>query len=301
MSIQTKLDYICKPAKFLNYQFIPNKYGYYDIYNIAENTHLGVVRTNMDGNICIDIDSAYVNIITYEKVDIENEFKIYSEWWPTYYVCANTFGDKEYYLQDLPNWYENMIAAVAMLRSDWEHINEESKLHVCKNINKIINWCRSTDLYTAPASTVFHESHKGGLLLHTYNVTQQILELYKLNKFENVELSSSLLVALVHDWCKIGLYEPFLRNVKNADTGMWEQVESYKRKDFYIPLGHGVQSMYISNRFFKLSMEECLAIRWHMGRWNVADSELNELQQANEQYPLVHMLQFADCLAITRY
>ena len=57
----------------------------------------------------------------------------------------------------------------------------------------------------------------------------------------------------------------------------------------------------IANKFFKLDLAECLAIRWHMGRWNVSESEVNEFQQANEQYPLVHMLQFADRLAITAY
>lgn len=44
-----------------------------------------------------------------------------------------------------------------------------------------------------------------------------------------------------------------------------------------------------------------LAIRWHMGRWNVVDSEVNDLQTANENYPMVHMIQFADQLSIVNY
>ena len=54
-------------------------------------------------------------------------------------------------------------------------------------------------------------------------------------------------------------------------------------------------------KFFKLSQEEALAIRWHMGEYNVADNEMNELHYANENYPLVFLLQFADRLSITNY
>lgn len=220
---------------------------------------------------------------------------------PTYYIWKK-YSDEE--LQDndvLIDWYENIISAIAIMRSDYFNKSVELQNNIISNIIKILKWLRSTDFYTAPASTIYHESYSGGLLYHTYNVVQNILNLLKLEKFVNVDIASAVLVAAVHDWCKIGLYESYSRNVKNADTGKWEAVNAFKRKDFAIPLGHGVQSMYIANKFFKLTLEECLAIRWHMGRWNVSESEVNEFQQANEQYPLVHMLQFADQLAITSY
>ena len=93
----------------------------------------------------------------------------------------------------------------------------------------------------------------------------------------------------------------YMRNVKNDETGIWEKVPSYKRIDASIPLGHGAQSMFMASRLFKLTADESLAIRWHMGVWNVSSNEYNDLQQANENYPLVHLLQFADQLSIVNY
>ena len=66
-------------------------------------------------------------------------------------------------------------------------------------------------------------------------------------------------------------------------------------------LGHGVSSMFLASRFFKLSVEEAAAIRWHMGDYNVADNEMNDLHQANETYPMVQLLQFADRLSRVKY
>ena len=59
--------------------------------------------------------------------------------------------------------------------------------------------------------------------------------------------------------------------------------------------------MFLASKCFKLSVSESLAIRWHMGFCRVADSDMNELQLANETHPLVHLLQFADQLAIVQY
>ena len=106
---------------------------------------------------------------------------------------------------------------------------------------------------------------------------------------------------MTHDWCKIGLYSTYQRNVKSETTGKWEQVTAYRREEPTIPLGHGVESLYKTIKAFKITDEEATAIRWHMGEYNVASNEVNELHAANERYPLVQMLQFADRLSIVKY
>lgn len=170
-----------------------------------------------------------------------------------------------------------------------------------KQAERCINWLRNTDFYNAPASTRFHESEPGGLLKHTLKVLSQVYQLLTLPSFSNVNLYEAVIVALAHDWCKIGVYESYMKNVKDETTGVWNKVPAYKRKDADIPFGHGVASMYIAQKFIHLNMQQALAIRWHMGRWYVADSDINELQHSNEIYPLVHLIQFADQLAITAY
>ena len=141
----------------------------------------------------------------------------------------------------------------------------------------------------------------GGLLVHSLKVYNNIISLLSLPQFEGMDKVSATLVALVHDWCKIGLYEAYDKNVKNNETGQWEQQKAFRINATGVPLGHGVSSMFLASRFFKLTTDEALAIRWHMGRFNVAENEINDMQRANETYPLVLLIQFADSLAITSY
>ena len=66
------------------------------------------------------------------------------------------------------------------------------------------------------------------------------------------------------------------------------------------PIGHGEKSVIMLLRLgLDLSEEEMLAIRWHMGEHSVAQTELHDLMDANEKYPLVQLLQTADRLAIS--
>ena len=168
---------------------------------------------------------------------------------------------------------------------------------------RLIEWLRTTDFYTAPASTRYHEAVPSGLLVHSLKVYKKCLALQTVPEFQEVPWDSLTLLALSHDFCKINKYENYKRNVKNEVTGQWEQVDAYRYSENKnsVVLGHGDSSMFIVSRFYSLSVAEACAIRWHMGRWYVADSDMNDLQSANEQFPEVHLLQFADQLAITDY
>lgn len=189
--------------------------------------------------------------------------------------------------------YRNLIvgAAIVLYGSDMG----------IKYSHAFLTWLDSTDFYQAPASAKYHDSYPGGLLQHSLSVAYHITELIHVSSFQSVNLESAVLVALVHDLCKINLYQPYIRNVKNEESGSWEQIQAYKYKDAMIPLGHGVASLYIVQKFFKLNLEQALAIRWHMGRWNLCDGESAEYHVAAKTYPLVYMLQFADTLSIKLY
>lgn len=200
----------------------------------------------------------------------------------------------EYMIDD----YEKLIVGCMMIRS---FLVKKAPDNYITRIQEILDWLRSTDFYTAPASAIYHESYSSGLLIHTMQVINNIYELRTISKFKNCRLDSAVLVALVHDWCKIGLYSTYEKNVKNEITGQWEKQLAYRRNNPAIPLGHGVESLYKAMKCFNLSEEECAAIRWHMGAWNVAPNEMNDLQTANEKYPLVHLIQFADQLSIVKY
>ena len=170
-----------------------------------------------------------------------------------------------------------------------------------KMTDRCLEWLHGTDFFTAPASTQYHDSFEGGLVYHSINVYNKMLELLLVPSFGKVSWKDALITALVHDWCKIGLYESYFRNVKNDVTGQWEQVKSFRHAKTQIPMGHGTTSMFMANKFIKLSTEQALAIRWHMGVYQVSDTEKPDLFRSNEAYPMVYLLQFADQLSITEY
>ena len=99
------------------------------------------------------------------------------------------------------------------------------------------------------------------------------------------------IAALLHDLCKIGCYKAGTRNVKNETTGQWEKVPTFFYED-PLPYGHGEKSVYIISGFMKLTRQEAMAIRWHMGFSGNEDSRL--VGQALEQYPLAFALSVAD-------
>lgn len=170
---------------------------------------------------------------------------------------------------------------------------------------RCLDWLEKTDFFVAPASTKYHDDFEHGLLLHSLRVYNNVIDLLQTDHFSRSlnlrEQYDALLAALVHDWCKIGLYEKYLKNVKNETTGKWEQQTAYRHKDTAIPLGHGTTSMFMSQKFFRLSIEQATAIRWHMGVYQVSETEKPDLFRANESMPMMFLLQFADQMSIVHF
>lgn len=163
---------------------------------------------------------------------------------------------------------------------------------------RAIKWLSSTDFYVAPASTKYHDDDPSGLLRHTLKVVNNVTELSGVSAYKGVNLAEAVLAAIVHDWCKINFYEQYKRNVKNPDTGKWEEVLAYRHKEPEFPFGHGITSMYMAEKLFKLSAEQALAVRWHMGVYDVSDYQKAELYQATNKYPMVLLLQMADQMSL---
>lgn len=262
------------------YWFIRNSSGSFDVYMFATKEPAGKVVTEF-------------TISSFNDDILAADFKLFQHR-PEYVVGEPVSGA----LSNSIDAFEELLAGVFALRSnEWCPDLADTRFEAC------VKWLESTDFFFAPASTAYHEAYQHGLMTHTFNVYNEILDLIELPKFNlpTVKLVDAVTVALVHDWCKIGLYESYMKNVKDEDGKGWHQEIAYKRNMRGIPLGHGVSSMFIAEKFFRLSNDEALAIRWHQGRWNCCREEMDELQLANEKCPLVHLLQFADQLAIVQY
>ncbi|MBQ8344633.1 MAG: hydrolase [Clostridia bacterium] len=161
--------------------------------------------------------------------------------------------------------------------------------------DKLLDYLMSSDFFSAPASARYHSAYEGGLLDHSLNV-YDCLSAYLNRDYvrEKFKLSYSeetiAIVSLLHDICKVNVYKPGYRNVKN-EQGKWEQVPTFEFDD-KLPYGHGEKSVYMITPFMKLTREEAFAIRYHMGFSNVDDQR--NVGKAFEMFPLAFALSTAD-------
>lgn len=153
-----------------------------------------------------------------------------------------------------------------------------------KGADKLLDWLKSSDFFTAPASAKYHCNHEGGLCEHSVNVYKRLVS----NYIGDPSAETLAICGLLHDVCKVNFYTVSTRNVKNEETGAWEKKPYYSVND-QLPYGHGEKSVYIISGFMRLSREEAFAIRFHMGDY--AD---RNVPQAFRMFPLALMLHIAD-------
>lgn len=168
-----------------------------------------------------------------------------------------------------------------------------------EGIEDLINWLENeSDFFISPASTKYHLSYKGGLLEHSLNVLNQMINQLALDLSDEQvteELrSSTVIVSLLHDICKANYYSEKERNVKN-EKGEWVKEPYFITDDMY-PLGHGEKSVMIIQKYIKLTYDEIMAIRWHMGGFEPKDN-YQYLSKAFSKYYLALALHIADLKA----
>ena len=167
-----------------------------------------------------------------------------------------------------------------------------------KGIAALITYLEESDFFEAPASTKFHGSYAGGLAEHSLNV-YNALEFHYANlkdsdfNLPNIPDDSRIIVALLHDLCKINTYKMGTRWTKD-DNNKWIEVPEYKREPL-LAMGHAGKSIFIAQQFIKLSADEAEAIFWHMGAYDLSlYMTLNELGQAYSNNLLAFLLHQAD-------
>lgn len=183
-----------------------------------------------------------------------------------------------------------------------------------EGVEELLNFIRSSDFYTAPASTRYHLAEEGGLLKHSLHVYDCLMKkkenpVWK-ETLSDVSDDTFILVSLLHDLCKTYFYGEELKNRKTYDEEkvkaanprtvkrdangefIWETVPAYVVDDKY-PLGHGEKSVFFIMQFVKLTMLEIAAIKHHMGAY-CDSSQWNTLGQAYEKYPLALALHESD-------
>ena len=158
--------------------------------------------------------------------------------------------------------------------------------------DRLLKWLDGTDFFRAPASTKFHGACPQGLVMHSINVYQAMMQHF-FTEGENAE--SYAICGLLHDLCKTGFYKKEMRNMKI--NGSWQERPYFSIEDQF-PYGHGEKSVFLIERFLRLNTEEAMAIRWHMGGYDDAvKGGSSAINQAYNLFPLAVCLHIADVQA----
>ena len=184
-----------------------------------------------------------------------------------------------------------------------EALNKELFLKICGDVIKrdgigeLLLWLEKTDFFTAPASTKFHGNYDGGLCEHSLLVHKALQNLISAFGVQGITEETIAIAALLHDLCKVNFYKKGFRNVKDEETNQWIKKEIYEIDD-QLPLGHGEKSCLLIQRFMKLTVDEVLAIRYHMGGFDAAVKGGDYgMAKAQTMSPLVTLLQAADMIS----
>ena len=162
--------------------------------------------------------------------------------------------------------------------------------------DKLLEYLTSNDFFTAPASARYHLAEEGGLCEHSLNVYKRLRDLVRREYGDNYQSAVSeetiAICGLLHDVCKVNYYVTDYRNVKEG----YEWVKKpYYKVDEKFPYGHGEKSVFIVSQYMKLSVEEAMAINWHMGGFDeLVKGGSYALSEALAKYKLTLLLHIAD-------
>lgn len=198
-----------------------------------------------------------------------------------------------------------------------------------EGITEFIEWLDTTDMRVAPASTKYHGSFEGGLVVHNIYVFKRAIDVMNMiyPSFQQVDGEGNLmwqdeektipvmtskcpyskesiaLVTLLHDISKVDTYAIGQKKLPNKETGVWENTQYYYTKDQGERLlfgTHAENSLYILNKYFNLSYDEQLAILHHMGGLDFSDSDATRgnAVAAYRKSTLAYIVHMADMTAM---
>lgn len=154
--------------------------------------------------------------------------------------------------------------------------------------------------FIAPASTKYHGNYEGGLFDHSFAVAKCLQELTERNDLKWADKRSPLLVGMFHDICKIDQYIPRHETVEQPSDDVMKRVFAtsivgYEYNPDTLIKGHGDKSVMLLSEYFKLTMEEIMCIRYHMGAFT-DKTEWNDYTRAVHNYANVLWTHQADMM-----
>lgn len=178
------------------------------------------------------------------------------------------------------------------------------------NKDGLVAKLESSDFFTAPASTRYHNSVRGGLLDHSLNVYYNLKSLVERRGLsEKISEDSIKIVGLLSDMSKMNFYQVSYRNEKKyhdygtkSDEGGrfdWIATKCYTvidDKERFLYGNHEQTSEYMVRTYIPLTYAESVAILHHHGGTN-SDSLKDNTPAIFARYPLAALLHTADMIS----
>ena len=175
---------------------------------------------------------------------------------------------------------------------------------------ELLRKLETSDFYTAPASTRYHNCFEGGLLDHSLNVYYNLRSLVeRKNLQDKISEDSIKIVGLLHDMAKINFYKIDYKNEKQySEAGTkrdeggrfdWVATKAYAVIDDderFLFGNHEQTSEYMIRTFVPLTYVESVAILHHHGGMG-ADCAKDNISAIYNRYPLAALLHMADMLS----
>jgi HD superfamily phosphohydrolase YqeK len=175
-----------------------------------------------------------------------------------------------------------------------------------ENIDYVIEDLDALGFFKAPASVKNHYNFAGGLVEHSLKVYEMAMALresivkIRPDMEKQLPIDSITIATLLHDVCKADIYRTVQRARKN-EIGLYEKFDEYNVDYSNFPVGHGEKSVIMLLRSgLDLEDNEILAIRWHMGPWELAQQSIEQdrsYRTAQQKSPLVALVHTADTLS----
>jgi hypothetical protein len=174
----------------------------------------------------------------------------------------------------------------------YERLKQKITVRMCE-FERFISFLEGeTSWLSSPASTRYHLSVEGGLLMHSVGVAETALKLRYLLAPDLSE-ESVVITSLFHDVGKVGgSRKPFYL----PNDNLWEVHNrgiAYKVNPEILAMNSAVRGLCLVSRFIPLSEEEAQAIVAHDGLYPVYGGVAN-LEYHQAECRLLMLLQFAD-------
>ena len=140
-------------------------------------------------------------------------------------------------------------------------IDEASKYSTLNISKEFIDYLKEQGFFAKPAAIKHHGNYQGGLFDHSLMVTQSLTNMTNAMDIKWQNPRSPFVVGMFHDLCKVDDY-----TFKYEDSGKFFEYNNDK-----ILNGHGDKSLIMLSQFLKLTEEEILCIRYHMGAYQTDD------------------------------